>query len=186
MPAGGIVSESLSLLLTPRGMLSFSLPSSEFSDPSDEFVSLIAKEVNFGRLTQDRRKRFKKFMSRELEAVLSNVIVDYCERDNPVITTPEEIEGFYIVRAILSEKIDSGRVAIRDRQSYCAILLDDNHNYTICRLYFNDLDNLTIALFDSFKRGKNGFRVEEKLPFLKLVRFMTLWRRFWRLLVLLG
>lgn len=92
---------------------------------------MIAKEVNFGRLTQDRRKKFKKVMSRELEAILSNVVVDYRERDNPVITTPEEIEGFYVVRSILSEKIDSERVAIRDRQSYCVILLDDNHHYTI-------------------------------------------------------
>ncbi len=71
---------------------------------------------------------------------------------NPIITTPEEIEGFYIVRSILSEIIDSERVAIRDRQSYCAILLDDNQNYTICRLYFNDLDNLAIALFDSMEK----------------------------------
>ena len=107
----------------------------EFSYPSDDFVTLIAKEVNFGRLTQDKRKRFKKLMSRELEEILSNVVVDYRERDNPVITTPEEIEGFYVVHSILSEKIDSERVAIRDRQSYCAILLDDNHNYAICRMY---------------------------------------------------
>ena len=88
---------------------------SEFSYPSDEFVTLIAKEVNFGRLTSDKRKMFKKLMSRELEAILSNVVVDYREKDNPVITTPEEIEGFYIVRSILSEIIDSDRIAIRDR-----------------------------------------------------------------------
>ncbi len=93
-------------------------------------------------------------MSRELEVILSNVVVDYRERDNLVITTPEEIEGFYIVRTILSEILDSERVAIRDRQSYCTILLDDNQNYTICRLYFNDLDNLAIALFDSFERNE--------------------------------
>lgn len=141
---------------------------SEFSAPSDEFVSLIAKEVNFGRLTQDRRKKFKKLMSQELEAILSNVVVDYRERDNPIITTPEEIEGFYIVRSILSEEIDSDRVAIRDRQSYCAILLDDNQNYTICRLYFNDLDNLAVALFDSFERTSSGSRVEEKVAISKV------------------
>lgn len=57
---------------------------SEFSAHSDEFVSLIVKEVNFGRLTLDVCKMFKKLMSRELEAILSNVIVDYRERDNPV------------------------------------------------------------------------------------------------------
>jgi hypothetical protein len=141
---------------------------SEFSAPSDEFVSLIAKKVNFGRLTSDKRKMFKKVMSRELEVILANVVVDYRERDNPVITTPEEIEGFYIVRSILSEIIDSDRVVIRDRQSYCAIFLDDNQNYTICRLYFNDLDNLAIALFDSFERNEYGSRVEEKIAISKV------------------
>lgn len=151
---------------------------SEFSAPSDEFVSLIAKEVNFGRLTQDRRKKFKKLMSQELEAILSNVVVDYRERDNPIITTPEEIEGFYIVRSILSEEIDSDRVAIRDRQSYCAILLDDNQNYTICRLYFNDLDNLAVALFDSFERTSSGSRVEEKVAISKVSEIMGLKRGY--------
>lgn len=141
---------------------------SEFSAPSDEFVSLIAKKVNFGRLTSDKHKMFKKLMSRELEVILANVIVDYRERDNPVITTPEEIEGFYIVRSILSEIIDSEMVAIRDRQSYCAILLDDNQNYTICRLYFNDLNNLTVAFFDSFEKTSSGSRVEEKIAISKV------------------
>ena len=75
------------------------------------------------------------------------------------------MEGFYIVKSILSEIIDSDRVAIRDRQSYCAILLDDNQNYTICRLYFNDLD---IGLFDSFVKTKNGSRVEEKIAISKV------------------
>ncbi|WP_296865564.1 hypothetical protein [uncultured Methanobrevibacter sp.] len=78
------------------------------------------------------------------------------------------MEGFYIVKSILSEIIDSDRVAIRDRQSYCAILLDDNQNYTICRLYFNDLDNLAVALFDSFVKSKNGSRVEEKIAISKV------------------
>ena len=68
-----------------------------------------------------------------------------------------------ILRPLLSEIIDSERVAIRDRQSYCAIMLDDNQNYMICRLYFNDLDNLSVAFFDSFEKTSNGSRVEEKI-----------------------
>ena len=111
---------------------------------------------------------FKKLITEELETILANVVLDYNDRQNPIITTPEEIEGFYIVRSILSEIIDSERVAIRDRQSYCAILLDDNQNYTICRLYFNDLDNLTIALFDSMEKNSTGSRVEEKVAINKI------------------
>ena len=83
-------------------------------------------------MTKDKRRKFKRLIGKELDAILSNVVVDYREKDNPVITPPEEIEGFFIVKSILSEIIDADRIAIRDRQSYCAILLDDNHNYPIC------------------------------------------------------
>lgn len=141
---------------------------SEFSYPSDDFVSLIAKQVYSRKLTKDKRRMFKRIITKELEAILSNVIVDYRKKDDLIITSPEEIEGFYIVKSILSEIINPDRIAIRDRQSYCAILLDDNHNYTICRLYFNDLDNLSIAFFDSMEKLKNGSRVEEKIRITKI------------------
>ncbi len=141
---------------------------SEFAYPSDEFVALIAKRVDSGRLTKDKRRKFKRLIGKELDAILSNVVVDYREKDNPVITTPEEIEGFYVVKSILSEIIDADRIAIRDRQSYCAILLDDNHNYPICRLYFNDLDNLAVAFFDSMQKTKKSGRIEEKIAISKV------------------
>ena len=57
---------------------------------------------------------------------------------------------------------------MRDRKTYCAILLDNNQNYTISRLYFNDLDNLAIAFFDSMARDKNGSRIEEKIAINKV------------------
>lgn len=57
---------------------------------------------------------------------------------------------------------------MRDRKTYCAILLDDNQNYTISRLYFNDLDNLAIAFFDSMSRDKKGSRIEEKIAINKV------------------
>lgn len=141
---------------------------SEFSYPSQDFVTLIAKEVSSERITAKKRNMFKKLITEELETILANVVLDYRDRQNPIITTPEEIEGFYIVRSILSEIIDSERVAIRDRQSYCAILLDDNQNYTICRLYFNDLDNLAIALFDSMEKNSIGSRVGENVAINKI------------------
>lgn len=53
---------------------------SEFSNPSDEFVGLIAKQVYSGRLTSDKRKMFKKLISKELEVILSNVVFDYVKR----------------------------------------------------------------------------------------------------------
>ena len=52
-------------------------------------------------------------------------------------TTQDEIDGYYIVKSILRETIDPGRIAMRDVRSYCGILLDDNNRQPICRLRFN-------------------------------------------------
>lgn len=59
------------------------------------------------------------------------------EAKGSVTTTDEEHEAFLIIRAILREAVDVRRVVIRDVQSYCGILLDDNNRKPLARLYFN-------------------------------------------------
>lgn len=57
--------------------------------------------------------------------------------DRQITTTAEELEAFYIVKAILRETVDAKRIVMRDALSYCAILFDDNNRRPVCRLYFN-------------------------------------------------
>lgn len=66
-------------------------------------------------------------------------------------TTLEEIEGLHSVRAILRTLVNPKRIVMRDAQSYCAILLDDNNRKPICRLRFNNSKNLRIGLFNDKK-----------------------------------
>jgi hypothetical protein len=68
-----------------------------------------------------------------------------------VVTTAEELEGFYAIRAMLREIVASKRIVIRDAQSYCAILLDDNNRKPICRLRFNNAQKLRLGLFNEKK-----------------------------------
>ena len=65
----------------------------------------------------------------------NDVIVD--DKESKIVTTEEELEGFYIVKSICREVIDSTRITYRDAQSYFAIFADDNNRRPICRLYFN-------------------------------------------------
>jgi predicted type IV restriction endonuclease len=67
------------------------------------------------------------------------------------VTTAEEIAGFQIVRAILRDTVSPKRVYMRDVQSYCAILLDDNNRKPICRLRFNNTEKLIIGIFNLAK-----------------------------------
>jgi hypothetical protein len=73
-----------------------------------------------------------------------------------VITTEEELEAFFIVRAILRETIDVKRVVMRDAKQYCAILLDDNNRRPICRLHLNRAQKY-VGFLDAQKQ-------EERLP----------------------
>jgi hypothetical protein len=59
------------------------------------------------------------------------------EPEDRVTTTLEEVEGFHIVKAIVRSAVDVKRIAMRDTQSYCGVLLDDNNRKPICRLHFN-------------------------------------------------
>lgn len=57
--------------------------------------------------------------------------------DSDIITTPEELEGYQIVKAIACAEVKPQRVTHRDAKSYFAILLDDNNRRPIARLHFN-------------------------------------------------
>lgn len=63
----------------------------------------------------------------------------------------------HIVRAILRGVVNPRRIVMRDNQSYCAILLDDNNRKPVCRLRFNNSEKLAIGIFNSEK-------TEERFP----------------------
>src|SRR5690606_12888026 len=71
--------------------------------------------------------------------------------ENRVVTTEEELEGFFIVKSIIRGEIDSNRIVHRDTQSYFGVLIDDNNRKPVCRLHFNRSQKY-IGLFDSDRK----------------------------------
>lgn len=164
---------------------------SEFEDPSDEFIRTIGKQVYDGVLTQSIKERFGSIISnvtteiinekvekRLADAVASTDIEEDKEQvkevkeeasvTDDVVTTKEELEGYYIIKAIAGEVTDSERITIRDRKSYCNILLDDHQYYTIIRLHFNNTDNLRIELFDKIDVSDSGTKTGDKIDIEKV------------------
>ena len=92
-------------------------------------------------------------------------------RDNGIVTTEDELEGFRIVRAILAQIIDPSRIYLRDTKSYCGVLLDDNNRKPLCRFLFTP-HQLTLILLDKERK-------EEKI---KLESLVDLYRHAERLL----
>jgi len=141
----------------------------ELENPSEEFVKFFARRVYQGILTSNVKEKFagitktalNQFIKDQVNSRLKSALdasddkeeqeaVEETESKSRVITSEEEIEGFYIVKAILSEIIDVDRVFMRDVISYCGILLDDNNRKPICRLHF-DSSQKYLGVFDDDK-----------------------------------
>lgn len=147
----------------------------ELSEPSDEFTKHFAKPIYNGLVTQKVLDQFKGLVKRTFNNYISDTINERLKtalateqlkaaesvkeelqsstEDVKVFTTPEELEGFYVVRAIVCQKVAASRVAIRDNQTYCGVLLDDNNRKPICRLHFTGKKKF-ITLFDNDKEEK--------------------------------
>jgi predicted type IV restriction endonuclease len=143
------------------------------SQPPEEFVKLVASDLLPAgrRFTPAFTEQFSKLTKRAFEQLLNLRINERLQgaiaaespppievepaatqTDNSqIITTEEEIEGLHIIRSILRGVVSPRRIVMRDNQSYCAILLDDNNRRPVCRLRFNNSQKLAIGIFDSNK-----------------------------------
>lgn len=149
--------------------------------PSDDFVRLVSTELLSGRrFTPAVKEQFAEITKRAFKQLVATHINDRLRvamtpETNPNAVsaaaaapssqgseaeltstqpTPEEIEGFHIIRAILRDVVPSRRIFIRDAQSYCAILFDDNNRKPICRLRFNNPNKLVLGLMNSKEEEK--------------------------------
>ena len=52
-------------------------------------------------------------------------------------TTPDELEAFYIIKALARENLDPSRLSHKDTLNYFSVLLDGNVRKWVCRLYLN-------------------------------------------------
>jgi len=138
----------------------------EFSEPSDEFIKMMALRVHEGRFTTAIKETFGKLLSVAISSYVRDIVNERLSsalkasspiEDEPqaeiesgeegVITTQEEISGFHIVQAIASRLVDPKRIILRDAKSYCAILLDDNNRKTVARLHFNSVTTKYLGVF---------------------------------------
>ena len=154
------------------------LIASEFATPSDDFVRFIASHVYEGTITQKVREQFAELTKKATAQYLSDQVNERLKsaisgtkpvatpaaesapevatdapKDEPedkVNTTLEEMEGFHIVKAIIRSVVGVKRIAMRDTQSYCGILIDDNNRKPICRLHFNRTQKY-LGIFDQEK-----------------------------------
>lgn len=154
----------------------------QMAEPSEEFVRLVMQEAYNGRFTQNAlveltpivKESFRVFVNEQVDKRLKSALANTeseqqkdIEAEVPqdeaidtgkatIITTQEETDAFLVVKSIVREVIDVSRVTMRDTQSYCGVLVDDNNRKPICRLRFNTAQKY-ISLIDEAKN-------EQKVP----------------------
>ncbi len=151
--------------------------------PSEDFVQFVLSRVYTGLKTKAVREQFiditkralHQFLNEQINKRLASALAgdgspsenvseeaddlppdEKLDLKSRIVTTEEELEGFFIVKSILREVVDPDRVAHRDTLSYFGILLDDTNRQPICRLHFNRSQKY-ISLF-----GEN--KEKERVP----------------------
>lgn len=151
------------------------LINAEFTNPSTEFVKLFTKQVYGGIMTPKVVEQFTGLLKRAAihwkNEVISERFKAALNSEQPVtpvetepaepqpdgdgvrlVTTDDELQGYYIVKSIIARQIPLHRVFARDTQSYFGILLDDNNRKPICRLHLNG-GKKYIETFNTDKKG---------------------------------
>lgn len=148
--------------------------------PKDEFVKFIAQASHAytGRFSSSfmeaytpvTREALRSFISDQVEKRLKSALATEMPETPPtiepetsvdeqgqvIVTTQEEIDAYFIIKAIVRDIIEVKRVTMRDAQSYCSILIDDNNRKLLCRLRFNTSQKYLSVL--------NEDKSEERLP----------------------
>ncbi len=142
----------------------------QMENPSDEFVKFCASKVYNKPLTPNRREYFAGITKRSFHQFVVDCINNRLksamtttgaleaegseegpEGAQEIVTTAEELEGFYIIKSLLRTLVDPNRIVHRDTLSYMGILLDDNNRKPIARLHFNRAQKY-LGLFDENRK----------------------------------
>lgn len=142
----------------------------EFATPSPEFVKFFGKQIYDGQFTAKICDQFTPLLKRAISSYINEIIsdrlnaaiktedkqvevntqednVDECENLS-IVTTDEEIEAFYIVKAILAKEVDPKRIFFRDNTRYFTVIIDDNNRKNVCRLYLDSDTKKKMKIID--------------------------------------
>ena len=156
----------------------------QLNNPSDDFVRFIISDFFTGVKTSNVVEKFRPivkksmqqfvndFMNDKIKSILSdnekmseeieedeiNDIEELNENiiEKNIVTTDEEIEGFNIIKSILTEIVPPEEITYKDVERYFGVLYKNNTRKWICRLYFNSAKK-SIIISDKDKQSKRYY-----------------------------
>lgn len=139
-----------------------------FADPSDDFVRFVLNSgVYDGVKTSSIIDKYRPIIKRSITSFLNEQVnakiqgalqnekpdnsdeakketTEVSEQNeekqdnNGIVTTEEELECLYIVKAILRNNIDVSRIKYKDTRSYFSIIIDGKVTKWVCHIYLRD------------------------------------------------
>lgn len=158
----------------------------ELNAPSEEFVKFLANQVYSGKLTIAVRGQFTGIIKRAFAQFINEHITErlrsamgeagslaeiksetentdgnqsvavIADGENSLVITEDQLQAYYIVKAIVCDVIDTERIVYRNTVSYFGILCDDNNRRPVCRLHFKGKQKF-IGVMDADKN-------EQRIP----------------------
>lgn len=126
----------------------------QLEEPEDDFIKFFLSKVYDGTKTQNVIEKFRPILKRALNTYITELmnarITNALEVDSDdkteevedcserIETTEDELQGFFIVKAILSEVVPASDIVYKDNLRYFAINYTNNVRKNICRLQFTD------------------------------------------------
>ena len=134
----------------------------EFTNPTDDFVKYILNcDVYDGVKTQAVIEKYRPLIKKAIALYINEQVNDKIQnalKQNPgtesedqktgdiaesdsndgIITTPEELQAFYIVKSLLVNVIPLDRISFKDTRSYFSITIDNKVTRWICRIYLKE------------------------------------------------
>lgn len=158
----------------------------EFNAPTDDFVKFFGKQVYDGLFTAKTCDQFRGIVKRSISSYINDIISDRLKaaikdgeaeqeaieqaqaeeaaaKESKIVTTEEELQGFYIVRSLLLDIVPSENIIYRDSLTRFTIFWKENRAQAICR--FESTNNVIkqIGIPNPENDGKYEFHKIENI-----------------------
>lgn len=150
--------------------------------PSEDFANYVLSHIYEGRKTATVVEKFlpiiKRAYTQLINETLSTKFAETLKGDsskndpsstpeetptnidsniNKIVTTPNELEAFAIIKSILRTTIDPNDITYKDTETYFGVLYKNNTRKWICRLYLGTKKSIVIPTDD---KGQERFYLE--------------------------
>jgi len=154
----------------------------EIETPSEDFIRALTNGVYMGRMTQNVKEQFQKIVKKAISQFISDKINQQLEAvqninkeetqaveaeiasqetaKDKIVTTEEELQGFYIVKGIVGEiERNLDRINYTDYMNFFSIFIDGSRSW-FGRLFFNNPEKKILVL--------KGETVDQEYPIEKV------------------